>query len=312
MFVRHVIYLVLVGVITCLCHSVGLAEDAPAGQAAPAKRAPFRKVIPGVEKTIPIDLRAEEVASQHDLIELLHNSKNIGWKPKLNPNSRTLKELATGTTFRQTAYCLEFTFKAPRMIWVDVPQASGKMQRKLIWYLLYHVKNPGGQLKPVAQPDGTFQVEKVDEPVTFDPHFVLESLEYRKAYLDRVIPVAVEAIRQKEDPNRPLLNTVEMAATPIAVSTDRADQSKWGVATWEDVDPRIDFFAIDVQGLSNALRWVDPPGAYQKGDPPGKGRVLTQKTLRLNFWRPGDEYAEDERSTQFGIPGKVDYEWVYR
>jgi hypothetical protein len=31
----------------------------------------------------------------------------------------------------------------------------------------------------------------------------------------------------------------------------------------------------------------------------------------LNFWRPGDEYKQDQ-AIRFGIPGKVDYSWVYR
>lgn len=306
----------LVGVLVASSPLSALAQEkaAPAqpAPAAPAAKPGYRQVISGVFKTVPADIKADDATSSHDVIELLTSGTNIGWKPKLHPNSRTLKELATDTTFRRTIFGLELTFKAPRMIWVDVPLPGGKMQRKLIWYLLYKVKNNGGQVTTVPQPDGTYKVEKLDEPVTFEPQFVLESLEYKKAYLDRVIPVAVEAIRKKEDPARRLLNSIEIAAKPIPVSTDRSDNSVWGVATWEDVDPRIDFFSIYVQGLSNAYRWIDPPGAYKKGDAPGKGRILTSKTLRLNFWRPGDEYAEDQREIRFGIPGKVDYEWVYR
>jgi hypothetical protein len=277
-----------------------------------AVRPSYRKIIPGVFKTIPANIRADDASNVHDVIEVLADTAGIDWKPKLHPESRTLKEMATSTTFRRTIFGLDFTFKAPRMIWVDVPQESGKMQQKLIWYMLYKVRNPGGQVTTVEQPDGTFKVETVNEPVHFDPQFVLESLEYRKAYLDRLVPVAVEAVRLREDPARPLLNSVEMAATAIPVSTDRSDKSVWGVATWEDVDPRIDYFSIYVQGLSNAYKWVDPPGAYKKGDPAGAGRVFANKTLRLNFWRPGDEFHEDQREIRFGIPGKVDYEWIYR
>ena len=290
----------------------GQAVGAPVAAAAPAAKPKYRRIVSGVFKTVPAEIQAEDATSVHNVVELLSNTASVDWKPKLYPNSRTLKQMATGTTFRRTVFGLEFTFKAPRMIWVDVPQPSGKMQRKLVWYLLYKVKNPGGQISTVANPDGTHEVAKVNEPVRFDPQFVLESLEYKKAYLDRLIPVAVEAIRKKEDPARRLLNSVEMSATPIPVSTEREDNSVWGVATWEDVDPRIDFFSIHVQGLSNAYKWVDPPGAYKKGGPPGQGRVFTKKTLRLNFWRPGDEYVEDQREIRFGIPGKVDYEWVYR
>ena len=298
-----------------------LAGNAPAQQnpaaakkpaAAPAAKAPYRRIVPGVFKTIPADIRAEDASSVHNVIELLNNAPGISWKPTLHPNSRTLKDMATETIFRRNIFGLEFTFKAPRMIWVDVPQETGKMQKKLVWYLLYKVKNVGGQVTTVEQPDGTYKVETINEPVTFDPQFVLESLEYKKAYLDRNIPVAVEEIRKREDPARRLLSSTEIAATPIPVSTDKSDKSVWGVATWEDVDPRIDFFSIYVQGLSNAYRWIDPPGGFKKGHPAGTGRVFTTKTLRLNFWRPGDEFREDQREIRFGIPGKVDYEWVYR
>ncbi len=37
-----------------------------------------------------------------------------------------------------------------------------------------------------------------------------------------------------------------------------------------------------------------------------------RKTLKLNFWRPGDQYFENEEEIRYGIPGRVDYEWIYR
>ena len=36
-----------------------------------------------------------------------------------------------------------------RMIWVDIPQPDGFMQRKLIWYMVYSVTNPGKIMHPV-------------------------------------------------------------------------------------------------------------------------------------------------------------------
>jgi hypothetical protein len=113
-----------------------------------------------------------------------------------------------------------------------------------------------------------------------------------------------------------------MAEQTISVSSDQVDRSVWGVALWEDVDPRVDFFAVYVQGLSNAYQWVDPPGTYALGDPPGKGRRFLRKTLQLDFWRPGDEFGEMDYEIRFGTPeGRaelygveegVDYTWVYR
>jgi hypothetical protein len=284
-----------------------------AGPAAVRDKSAYRKLAPGIEIAIPAERHKEDTFSVHDAVEILQGIPNLNWTPKLSPSSQTLKEKATATVFRsRMIWYLEFTFKPVRMIWVDEPQASGKMQRKLVWYMIYHVKNKGGHFVPQRQADGTYDVTEQDADVRFFPLFVLDAPEYKKAYLDRLIPVASDAIQQKEDPNRKLLNSVEIGTKPIPVSTEREDRSVWGVATWEDLDPRIDFFSVSVQGLTNAYKWIDPPGAYTAGDPPGTGRVLLQRTLVLNFWRPGDEYNESERTIHYGIPGKVDYSWVYR
>ena len=82
----------------------------------------------------------------------------------------------------------------------------------------------------------------------------------------------------------------------------------WGVATWTDVDPRIDFFSVYVGGLTNAYRWERHARAPIKpGDPPGKGRQFARKMLQLNFWRPGDELQPIERELRYGVPlGKAD------
>ncbi len=196
-----------------------------------------------------------------------------------------------------------------------MPLADGKMDRRMVWYMVYRVKNLGQHLE--ADPaEGKNQSLAANQPTTdpiyFHPQFVLESPQFKKAYLDRVLPLADEAIQQREDPHRPLLDTVKMAEHPIPLSTAEEDHSVWGVATWEYIDPRIDFFNIYVQGLSNAYRFTDPPGAFKQGDPPGKGRQYAQKTLKLNFWRPGDEHNVEQEQIYFGTPDQVDHEWVFR
>ena len=96
----------------------------------------------------------------HDVVELLAVDDNFDW--------------AKEVTFRHDVWSLDFKFKPVRMMWVDVPQRDGKMQRKLIWYMVYSVTNPGKTMHPVEQPDGTYKVEFVDEPVRFVPVFSLE------------------------------------------------------------------------------------------------------------------------------------------
>jgi hypothetical protein len=252
------------------------------------------------------------------------------WKPEYLANSDTLYGMAGKARFRREIYALEFSFKPLRMIEVDVPQANGAYERKLVWYLVYRIKNTGQTLKPVAGPDGIYTTEPgKGGPVRFLPQFVLESQDRQadgsrvsKSYLDRVIPAAVAAISERETPGHMLLNSVEISKQPIPVSDGRIDRSVWGVATWTDVDPRIDFFSIYVGGLTNAYRWTDRPDAYHPGDAPGRGRQFVYKTLQLNFWRPGDGLTPNERDFRFGVPldkaylyGVADgvaYRWVYR
>jgi hypothetical protein len=299
-----------------------LAQQSPA--------VPLRQFAPGVVTTIPADFLPADTVSTHDIVEIRAN-KALDWTPELvfSP-SRTLYGMSSGVKFRRDVSCLEFSFKPLRMIYVDVPTASGGTGRKQVWYLVYRVRNTGQVLKPVVGEDGVYKAELgAGGPLRFIPQFVLESNDRQpngerleKSYLDRVIPAAVAAIRARELPGQELLNSVEMAERTIPVSGDRTDKGVWGVATWTDVDPRMDFFSVYVGGLTNAYQWEDVAGAYKPGDPPGKGRRFAHKMLRLNFWRPGDEMLQDEREIRYGAPiGKSDlydasdgvaYAWVYR
>jgi hypothetical protein len=120
---------------------------------------------------------------------------------------------------------------------------------------------------------------------------------------DRRLPVWADP--RKTVPREPLRNSVEMARD-IAVG-----QTLWGVATWEEIDPRIDRFSIYVQGITNAYRWKDDPAQYKTGANRDSYRKLLLKTLKLNFWRPGDEFNQQESEIRRGFPGESDYEWVY-
>jgi len=268
-----------------------LAQEKPVG----TLRTPYRKLAPGVMQSINPDRELNESYSRHDVVELLAVDPGFGW--------------AKDVRFGHDIWVLDFQFKPVRMIWVDIPQADGYMRRTLIWYMVYSVTNPGRVMQPVENADNTYTVKYVDRPIQFVPKFTLVSQDLRpknKAYLDRVIPVAMGPITMREDPKRRFLNSAQICRE-IAVG-----ETLWGVATWRDVDPRIDRFSVFVQGLTNAYRWKDQPAQVKPGVPAVGSRQLLQKTLQLNFWRPGDAYYEDERLIRFGIPGEVDYRWVYR
>jgi hypothetical protein len=279
-----------------------------------AVKTPANPLAPGVMIAIEPEKDLGTTVSRHDVVELLagDKEKEFTW--------------AKDVDFRHEIWGLEYKFKPVRMIFVDIPQPSGKMQRKLIWYMVYSVTNTGKTMEPVADAalpyedelaskDKTYEVKAVDKPIRFIPEFLLEAHNrmkddapdgFTKIYPDRVIPAADGPIQTREGRDQKLLTSVEMSRN-IAVG-----ETVWGVATWEDIDPRVVRFSVYAFGLTNAYRWKDTPGEYKPGDPPGTGRRLMRKALKLNFWRPGDEYLEHEEEIRYGIPGRVDYEWVYR
>ena len=265
----------------------------------------YRKLAPGVETTIPSPISIADTTSRHDLVELLSEVPAYGerpWSPGIAP--------AKNAHFKHNVWGLTFTFKPIRFI--RVPGADGK--ERLVWYMIYHVKN-GPTKYFVDDPNSEKREDVIAEPVTepflFLPRFILESHDVKQTYDERILPDVVAAIRNREDKNRPLLTTVQMTGE-IPPSTETADRSVWGVATWEGVDPRTDRFTIFVHGLTNAYKWEDAPGVYKKGDPLAKGRTYLYQVLKLNFWRPSDTRFEHEDEIRFGIPGDVDYAWFWQ
>ena len=195
--------------------------------------------------------------------------------------------------------------------------------------MVYRVRNTGAGLAPKKKDDDTYTtIEQSMGPQRFVPQFMLTSLDrdrrgepVRKSYMDRIMPTAVAAIARRELPKGELLNNVQISDKLLEPETGRAVGGLWGVATWEDIDPEMDFFAIYVSGLTNAYQW-DDPADFQAGAAPGTGRTFTRKVLQLNFWRPGDSYKENETEIRYGsAPGMaglygsregIAYQWVYR
>lgn len=307
--------------LVCLAVSEVRAQAADVANTGP-------QFAPGVLTTIPPQLDPADTVSKHDVVEL-RAQLDLERTPKLLSDTRTLFEMAKDTEFRRDVWCLEFSFKPLRMMEVDIPQPSGKMQRKLVWYMVYRVRNTGAGLVPKQKDDDTFTtVEQSLGPQRFVPQFMLTSLDrdqqgnpIRKSYMDRIMPTAVEAIKRRELPKGELLNNVQISNQLLNPEKGRGVGGLWGVATWEDVDPAMDFFAIYVSGLTNAYHWEDPAD-FPKGAAPGTGRTFTRKVLQLNFWRPGDSYKENETEIRYGsAPGMagvygvregIAYQWVYR
>ena len=295
------------GRLRVLASAVAAVAMAAAATGAPPEG--FRVLSPGVLTVIPPDRSADDALQRADLLEVTAGRADRKWIPKRAPVNTTFVERARGREFVGGVWCLEFAYKVPRLIDVDVPAADGKMRRKRIWYVLYRVKNTGGRRVVVDAQDATKRTtEPFEQPVRFVPHFVLESLEpladaegvmaYR-AYLDRVVPSAMAAIRAREKPPGRLFDSASMTEVDLPPGEER-----WGVAIWEDVDPRIDYFSIYVRGLTNAMRWRQIPGTtIGADDPPGVHMEHALETLRLDFWRPGDDRDEVEEEMSVGYRG---------
>lgn len=331
-----------------------------------------REFAPGVLTTIAPAPQAEEMfTGPGPLVEVPIAIKDLQYEPKLAALSSTVYERSRSAVMRRTIWNLEFSFKPMRMIQVDVPQASGRMQKKLVWYMVYRVRNLGQHMQPkglitpekiaaagrdpneevlqLVSPavpdskelyekfkDSTDEVEVFGRKTTalrFFPHFVLRSTEYKKEYLDQVMPAALAPIMEREFPGRPnqqLYNSLTISEVAIPISTEGNDHGVWGVATWTNVDPRIDYFMVYVQGLTNAYRFDDPSGAFKPDSTPASTRQFIRKTLQLNFWRPGDTVDPNEEEIRYGcrldpdpeiqqkileiygVDTPVDHTWVYR
>jgi hypothetical protein len=184
---------------------------------------------------------------------------------------------------RQSIWVLDFAFKPIRMRTVELPGKG----RKHIHYLWYRVVNRTGK------------------PRMFAPQFTLVT-DTGKRYEDMVIPQAVDVIRNREDPTRPLLGAVTvMGILPPTGEKEGVDDAIDGVAVWEEIDPEADSFKVYVRGLSDGYQEVTVPASDGTDD---TKTITRYKTLRIDFLRPGDHFNLHEREIRLAEPPD---EWVY-
>jgi hypothetical protein len=182
-------------------------------------------------------------------------------------------------------WTLNFRFKDPRIITVDVP-GRGK---KIIWYMWYQVYNNTG------------------EPRVFVPDIELKTHDYETVHPDEVMPAVQAEIAKIEDPTGKLniKNSVTISKEPIPLSKkDAYPRVVTGVAIWTDVydrAPKTNRFSIFVAGLSDG--WKQDPPTPDNPNPP-----IRRKTLQINFQRLGDDIQNDPNAIRW-----VDNpSWIYR
>ena len=287
----------------------------------------FRKLGPGVLTVVPPDRSVDDVSQRFDLHELAQG-RGEAWDPDHAPSHETLIGMARDRQFLRDIWCLEFAYKPPRTIEVEVPGEGLTRQRERVWYLVYRVRNllpvdggkddlsqPGSGRRIVFPKDEkgredltSPQTQPVNLPITFEPQFIFEThealtrseglLEHRD-FLDRLVPTALEPISRREGiPLDQLHDSVSIAERPIQPGEER-----WGVAVWEQVDPRIDFFTIFAYGLTNSLRWRHDAELVTDIEHAPKYERRQLECLRLDFYHPGDGIGDTADDVQLAHAG---------
>ena len=177
---------------------------------------------------------------------------------------------------KQGIWVLNFAFKPLRMRTVEVP---GKGRRQ-VHYLYYRVVNRTGK------------------PRDFVPQFTLMT-DTKKRYEESVLPKAVAVIQAREDQSIKLLGAVDVAGVIPPSTKTGVDDTVFGVAMWDGVDPHADRLQIYVRGLSDG---------YQETQGADGKPVVKYKTLRIDLIRRGDARNLDEKEIQLNDPP---YEWIY-
>jgi hypothetical protein len=269
-----------------------------------------RELAPGVLKVIPL---AVDTADTYTVRMPLPDLNAHQYTPHTFSQSQTLFSSTRDIVLFRDIWQYEFAHLGLRQIEVDVPVANNRVAKRNVWYLVYRVRNVG---KTVTYDRITDALAKTEDheivydrtdvdpstlPGRFFPVFTLVGWVYnpqtktydRVDYTDEVLPTAAQVIQLEEDPATTLLDSVEMGRTTLPLSKGGSDGAVWGVATWVDVEPRIDYVSVRIEGLTNAYRVVNDPN----------GSVSFRfRQLQLNFYRPGDTVREPEDRITAGIP----------
>jgi hypothetical protein len=269
-----------------------------------------RDLAPGVLKVVPL---AVDTADSQSLRMPLPDLDAKVYQPNSFSGAETLSGRTRDVVLFRDVWQYEFAFLGLRQIELDVPVSKSAVARKNVWYLVYRVRNVGktvsydritDQLVKTEQHEIVYDRSEVDPstlPGRFFPLLTLvgwvhspQTGKYQRVeYTDSVLPTAVRQIQLEEDAGTELLDSVELARRELPKAEGKADGAVWGVATWVDVDPRIDYASVRIQGLTNAYRIVNNADG---------SKSFRFRQLQLNFYRPGDILRESEDAISPGVP----------
>lgn len=270
-----------------------------------------RGLAPGVLKVIEPALNLRDA---HSLPMPLPGLDVQGYVPEVFPQSETLFSQTRQVILFRDVWQHEFAFLPLRQLEIEAVNPDGETRKTNIWYMVYRVRDTGVAVSHTEIEDPKFghvdrelnqQPDSVDPatlPRRFFGNFILSGwVRDRETgmytlleYTDQILPGVFTTIAREEDPGQEYLDVVQMAQQVLKSYPADSDQGgKWGIAIWYGVNPNIDYVSVRVRGLSNAYRLTRKPD--------GSIGVLN-KTLQLNFWRPGDGIEQARDRVEYGIP----------
>ncbi len=248
--------------------ALALAQDQPAPKAGAADNGKAAAAAPGQ------DLPGPPPVQELDLLPTLHTVAIKHGTPNHNVHMVDARALPSD---RSGIWVLDFSFKPLRMTTIEIP---GKGRRD-VYYLYYKVVN------------------RTKKPVRFVPRFTLVT-DSGQPLEDAIIPQAVKKIQARENETIPLLGSIDIMGVLPPSTKQGVDDTVFGVAVWDNVDPKSDALHIYVRGLSDGFQVLASP---KDGKP-----IVRYKTLRLDFIRRGDEHGPHEKEIELGDPPT---EWIY-
>ena len=203
---------------------------------------------------------------------------------------------------QKSLWVLDAIFKPMRMARMDLTNPkTGKKEKTLVWYIVYKCI-----LRPIERPDdkNEFTPENATVPPLgpslFIPEITLITNDngQQKIYPNQILPEAEAIINQRE--RGQFKNAVDIIGElPAETPADsKKENAIYGVCVWTGVDPNTDYFTLLFSGLSNGYKNV--PGS--DGKP-----ITLRKVLVQQYWRPGDEFGQQEQEFR---PKGNPY-WVY-
>src|SRR5262249_57306413 len=112
------------------------------------------------------------------VLALAASTLPLSLSPAQGPVTFNEREVKSSDDPKSDTWTLDFRFKDPRLIKVNVPGRG----TRICWYLWYQVIN------------------RTREPRTFYPEFELVTLDYPAVYLDEPLTTVEDAIKKLEDP----------------------------------------------------------------------------------------------------------------